>query len=151
MQFTINFTGKRESCKHWNSPHFAWLAVINGVSFEYNTGMGHCTPKYGKPSGARQSIWESERPNKRPAVPCIGTETAWVHLPQLDDILQCLFSDADAGSQSFNDFCDNFGYDNDSLKALDTYRACMESASKLRTALGKEYDAVRTRIESLNN
>ena len=48
------------------------------------------------------------------------------------DILSCLYWDSLSGSESFNDFCDNYGYDNDSLKALDIYRNCMDTATKLR-------------------
>jgi hypothetical protein len=138
MQFTIVFQGKRES-KEWS--HFAWLATINGVSFEYRTGLGHCVPLYTKGKYTA---------NKKP-LNSITIDDGYVSIPTLDDILQCLFSDASAGSESFNDFCDNCGYSNDSLKALDTYRACMDAASKLRTALGAEYTATRERIESLNS
>lgn len=137
MQVKITFQGMRNT-DNWN--HFAWLVNINGVDFEYRTGLGHAVKRY--TSGKYTA-------NKKP-LNSITTDDSYVSIPQLDDILQCLFSDASAGSESFNDFCDNFGYSNDSLKALDTYRACMESASKLRKALGADYSAQRTRVESLN-
>lgn len=40
--------------------------------------------------------------------------------------------DAEAGQKSIDEFCDDLGYDNDSIKALDVYRACMKTAQKLR-------------------
>ena len=48
------------------------------------------------------------------------------------DILACLYNDKQAGEYNFNDFCDNLGYNNDSIKDFDTYRACMDTAYKLR-------------------
>lgn len=58
--------------------------------------------------------------------------------PTAYDLLYCLQSDCQAAEGSFDDFCSNFGYDNDSIKALNTYNACCEGAKKLRKALGPE-------------
>ena len=138
MQVKITFQGARDS-KEWN--HFAWLVNINGVDFEYRTGLGHATPKVNK---------FGDRAWHKPAIPTVSIENAWVHIPGIDGVLECLFSDARCGAESFDDFCDNCGYSNDSLKALDTYRACMESAKNLRKALGAAYETERARIESLN-
>lgn len=43
--------------------------------------------------------------------------------PTVKDVLYSMMVD-DVTGMNFNDFCDNFGYDNDSIKALETYRAC---------------------------
>jgi hypothetical protein len=51
----------------------------------------------------------------------------------IDDILYSLILDSQAGNETFDDFCDNFGYDNDSIKANDIYRACQKNAKKVRT------------------
>ena len=40
--------------------------------------------------------------------------------------------DSGTCDQSFDDWCDNLGFDTDSRKALDTYLACQEQASKFR-------------------
>lgn len=37
-----------------------------------------------------------------------------------------------ASSLSFDDWCSDFGYDSDSIKALSMYRACCEDGKKLR-------------------
>lgn len=34
-------------------------------------------------------------------------------------------------SENFEDFCNNFGYDTDSIKALKTYKACKKQAEKV--------------------
>lgn len=53
--------------------------------------------------------------------------------PDAASFLHCMLSDMEAGEHcSFQDFCDNFGYDNDSIKALETYQACQQGARKFR-------------------
>ena len=42
----------------------------------------------------------------------------------------CFVSDAFAGNESFESFCDEFGYNNDSMKAYKTYKACVKSYNK---------------------
>lgn len=49
--------------------------------------------------------------------------------PTAYDILACLT--ADMGDVSFIEFCDNFGYDNDSIKTQKTYVACVEQSKEL--------------------
>lgn len=60
--------------------------------------------------------------------------------PKLDDVVHSLVSDGSAhfDSQSFEDWCGDFGYDTDSRKAEDTYRTCDEIGKKLMRALGRE-------------
>jgi hypothetical protein len=51
--------------------------------------------------------------------------------PTLEGVLYSLLIDADARNMSFNDWCSDFGYDSDSIKAFNTYQACCESGKKL--------------------
>lgn len=67
--------------------------------------------------------------------------------PKLKDVLECLFTDADCGAQSFTDFCDSCGYSSDSIKAFEIYRACAASGAKLRKALGAKYRDVKFLIQ----
>lgn len=48
------------------------------------------------------------------------------------DVIYCFCMDARAylDSKNFEDFCNNFGYDTDSIKALKTYKACKKQAEK---------------------
>ena len=53
-----------------------------------------------------------------------------------DDLLYAFWSfvsDASAGSQPFDDFCADFGYDADSRTARATWRACLSAARRLGT------------------
>ena len=45
--------------------------------------------------------------------------------PTKKDILYSMIMD-DVSDMNFNDFCDNFGYDKDSIKALKIYNACLK-------------------------
>lgn len=71
--------------------------------------------------------------------------------PKVDELLECLFSDSEAGQESFDNFCDNFGYSADSIKAASTYARCIETKHKLRKALGVHYEKEKERIEKLRD
>ena len=51
--------------------------------------------------------------------------------PTQASVLYCLLLDADCGSMSFDDFCDNCGYNADSISDFKTYQACMETTKKI--------------------
>lgn len=53
----------------------------------------------------------------------------------------CFVSDAVSGNYSFNEFCGEFGYDEDSRKAEKTWKACKKSLEKLNKIYnGDVYD-----------
>lgn len=60
--------------------------------------------------------------------------------PSAADVIYCLCSDARAGELTFEEFCSEFGYDVDSRKAERTWRACRETAPKLRRLLGSDFE-----------
>ena len=47
-------------------------------------------------------------------------------------VLYCLLLDTQACDQSFNDWCEDFGFDTDSRKALNTYLECQRIGTELR-------------------
>jgi hypothetical protein len=59
----------------------------------------------------------------------------WLKLvpPTLPDVMYCLLSDGRCAEGTFEDFCSELGYNNDSISALNTYLACQ----KIRTAMIK--------------
>ena len=44
----------------------------------------------------------------------------------------------DVSNMSFNDFCDVFGYNKDSIKALETYKACLKETETYYDMFDKE-------------
>lgn len=57
--------------------------------------------------------------------------------PTTAEVLESLRLDYDAGSETFDEFCSDFGYDTDSRKALRTWKSCATIATKLSRFLGK--------------
>lgn len=49
--------------------------------------------------------------------------------------LSCIVRDADAGAFPFRDFCADFGYDEDSRKALKTWKTCKSMEKRLQRVL----------------
>jgi len=60
--------------------------------------------------------------------------------PTASEVLSCLISDACAEGESFEEWCDDYGYDSDSRSALATYEACAKSGARLREFLGDHFD-----------
>ena len=106
----------------------------NYKNFKISTGNGD----YKRP------IWDT-KPHKHYIITVVNTETKartnfsfYASLAQPDfkseyDVLNafyCFVSDAVAGIDTFENFCSDFGYDTDSIKALKTYRACERALKK---------------------
>ena len=58
--------------------------------------------------------------------------------PELDEVLDCLASDATGieNARSFDEWCGEYGYDTDSRRAERTYKLCCKQAERLRNLLG---------------
>lgn len=95
--------------------------------------------------GTKKAEWSSDNFNNH-MITVTNTETGnkatfefWASMahPELNreyDILNafyCFITDAISGSESFEDFCSNFGYDKDSITALKIYRKCKKQLEKL--------------------
>ena len=83
-------------------------------STDYFTGLGHRAK-------ARQS-WAKPTPRK----------------PKVADVLHSLTMDASAADQNFHDWCAEYGYSDDSIKALNTYKACLEIGVAMRKHFSPE-------------
>ena len=60
--------------------------------------------------------------------------------PKLDSVLDCLLTDSiGVDGVIFEDFCSEFGYDEDSIKAKKVYEACKKNSKKLKNLLGSTY------------
>jgi hypothetical protein len=58
--------------------------------------------------------------------------------PKMIDVLYALFTDASAADENFSEWCENYGYSDDSIKALNVYKACAETAINLRRQFDSE-------------
>ena len=124
LPVTIAYAGEVNrdgwQCDHWN------VTINKTWHTEYFTGLGHRT----KP----KQQWATTRPVK----------------PKIADIMYSLFLDAEAGDYNFSDWCDMFGYSDDSLKALDIYRACTVTAKNIRKHFTvAEREAIQSIIQDM--
>jgi hypothetical protein len=108
--YNVAYMGERNT-NDW--AHDSFLVSINGFDFSYSTGLGHRT--------------EERR-------------LRLVHAPIIDDVLYSLVTDASCALETFGDFCENLGYDEDSRKALDIYLECQKTANKMHRLLPLSLD-----------
>jgi len=115
-----------------------YIVIIEGQDFEYSCGIGHRIAKNELSmvkNGFKKVINKNPRKDKASLYLYID-ELKAVSKPKplnIDDVLYSLILDSQAGAESFDDFCDNFGYDNDSIKANEIYKACQKNAKKVKT------------------
>lgn len=156
----INYVGIFYN-EEWQSYTMSFKIELNGHTFDYSQGLGHLKifsslklTKLKSKGVKRLGTISASDDHKLNAAICnalirsnytsIDRTAFWnivdlkygsailVIEPDHDSILECLYYDTLAGQDSFDEFCDNHGYSNDSLKALDVYRACMDNARKLK-------------------
>ena len=147
MQYSIKFSHLDET-SDWKA--YVWIVLINKVAFEYKTGLGHATKVY---DYSNKSLVPKKNPKPKDIETIRYTSNGssfWLHVPKIEQVLHCLFIDCEAGTYSFNEFCDNLGCDNDSIKSFEVYRACEETQGKLKKALGEEFQAKKQEIAALD-
>jgi hypothetical protein len=139
MEFTTTLVRNPITLKSddWQKASHQWLVTIGNQNFDYYTGIGHRTKfsrayarEYGKMPIPLAILLKYTKPTR----------------PTFDDVLSCLLTDSLASETSFSNWCGDFGYDDDSIKALDIYRGCCESAKKLRLA-GVDIAAEKIRLQ----
>lgn len=106
---------------------FHWSCVITGrhgsMTVEFSMGKGHATEKSKRLHPLNPDFWP------------LRSKT-----PTLVDVLECLSLDASSvlNSPRFEDWCADYGYDTDSRKAEEIYRACQGQTGQLRQVVGGE-------------
>jgi hypothetical protein len=124
---------------------FEWIVTVNGHNFDYFTGFGHISTNKSKYKFepvddmeinaqvlnvmTRQRYLEVGKQAFNRIAP---SKPYYINEPEEMDVLYCLYSDAQMGNETFEDFCGNCGYDTDSRQALETYLACQSTGHKLR-------------------
>lgn len=106
----------------------AWRVKVGSYEIDYFSGLGNRTPapksaNGGPPPRRGTLLYEQLEALRKPVAPSAA------------GVLYSLLSDAEAGDMSFSEWCGEFGCDNDSIKALNIYKQCEETAR----ALGKVF------------
>ncbi len=58
--------------------------------------------------------------------------------PKVADVLYSLLTDASAEQRNFHEWCSDYGHSLDSISALNTYRACLDTAHALHKCFSPE-------------
>jgi len=136
--------------KPWKSVKF--ICIINGQDFEYHLGMGYVIKFDDREYIQTNYVDWARKANAD------GYETSvdlgpkgcgLVKLPVLENVLNSLFMDSTAHDVSFTDWCNEFGYNNDSINDRKIYDRCIDNYFKLKKALGSKYGDVKAEIEAL--
>lgn len=64
-------------------------------------------------------------------------------LPNVADLLSSLIIGAYALDVTFEEWCSEFGFNNDSIKARDTYHASQQNGIRIKRVLGELFDQAR--------
>ena len=137
IAYGVRYVGETMRDNKWQCD--AWRVSFTAVRFpqklpgtvsietDYYTGLGHRKPVKGS-----NQMRESKFPKNtvgyhnwvkqyvRPTAPCAA------------DVLYGLILDSSAIDTSFEYWCSDYGYDADSISALNTYQACCKIAKELR-------------------
>lgn len=101
------------------------------ATVDYMAGLGHC-PSYKYPL----TVAKLQAVDRQCET---GTYRGRKINPDAVDVLASLAMEADViDYASFEDWAESFGYDPDSREAEKVYNACMDTALKLRSALGDD-------------
>lgn len=101
--------------------------------FDFYTGIGHRV--IDGMVRARLREYYKATPNKRRH----ELEKASVPFPPFAaSVLHSLILDSSACDQSFDSWCADYGYDNDSIKARNTYDACQKNTDNMRAIFSRD-------------
>ena len=139
IRFTVRLLGETKR-DDWECDE--WRVSFGKLETSYFTGTGLRKPIAGAPKdkGNPRTLYREdwERRYLRPQA------------PQAADVLHSLVLDSEADGMSFRDWCDNFGYSDDSLKALEVYRQCCATANSLRKTFKPDsLAAIREAVQDL--
>lgn len=120
----IDYVGETVRDGDWRCDH--WRVTLSNKSgqwvTDYFTGLGH----------RKVDKWKQSKPVK----------------PKIIGVLHSLFMDAQAADQNFIDWCADFGYSDDSMKAFSIYKQCCETGLMLRKYFDpKTREAIQAVIE----
>lgn len=139
VEFKATYIGetKRDewACDAWSCTFFKEEGDVH-VVFKFYTGLGNRKSpewKYGV----------SGYDNGPPPRPGTLLHEQWMkqakpQAPHPADVLQSVILDSSALGQSFESWCNEYGYDSDSRKAEGIYRACQQNADKLARVFDTE-------------
>lgn len=123
--------------------------VMDKWSVSFASGKAQIETDFHTGTGHRQLVRGFKALSLPGAVNVKGQWQAFkVVAPHAADVLACCILDMSAESETFANWCDNFGYDSDSIKARETYDACQRIADKMRRVFtGQQIEQLREALQ----
>lgn len=129
-------------------PSLNWECALkrgaHSYSFPYTKGSGHCHA-YRNPirfSDGRKDEYATKEAIRREC------ETGHkVPPPTLVEVCYSLFMDAYDGS--FEDWCSEFGFSDDSIRAKAMYEECCRTRYALQRMFGQHYDSIKNLLSDM--
>lgn len=137
----VGFTYKGDwPCDEWR---VTFSKGKESLTTEYYTGTGHrvLDPLYKNDKFAKMDLEKARNYLKKGETPkneAIFLKLSKIVSPGVAGVLSGLILDPRALDQSFADWCDDLGYDDDSISAFDAYRACCENGKKLQKVFSRD-------------
>lgn len=123
------------------NPSLNWDCTLSlgghSYSFPYTKGSGHCHA-YKNPvrlPGGRKDEYATKEAIRHEC------ETGHKSTPSLEEVCYSLFMDAYDGS--FEDWCEEYGYSDDSIRAKALYEECCRNHYALQRMFGHRYDSLK--------
>lgn len=145
VTFSASLVGETVRENNWKCDEWRITLTAPGkptLTEPYYTGTGH-----------RKQVRPMPSPAYRPRTIAYEewAKTAFKpQAPEAADFLHSFLSDGEAVNMSFTDWCAEYGYDDDSIKALRTYEACCAIGAKLRQFFTRDdVEALREMVREL--
>lgn len=135
INYSVRYVGETARDNDWQCDAWRVSFAAGKSRFEtdYFTGLGHRKVPGNRPL---KKNWEIGYVAPKPVSPCAA------------DVLNSLILDSSAADMSFNDWCDDYGFDNDSISAFNTYQLCCKAAHDLRQVFSRaQIETLRTLLE----
>ena len=137
LPITIRYVGQTKRDNDWDCDEWRVVFTTQQRRWEtpYYTGLGLRSPipklylLFNPPRYGTLAYEQLEKATRKPVT------------PKKADVLHSLFMDAMAADYNFDDWCADYGYDSDSIKALNTYKECLDTAQRLRSFFTAEQRA----------
>lgn len=139
IHFYVKYLGEK---RVWDNKQVSdhWSVKIGLYDFDFYTGVGHRLGIIGTKYRLTTKQTDSVKPlrdmlgKNRLDETVIKLENSdqYAVSPTQSSVLYCLLLDASGAEQNFNDWCSDFGYDNDSITAFKTYQSCCDILEKMR-------------------
>lgn len=126
----IGSDGKRAE---W--PHDVWSVTLHHGDKTHTTEF-KCSIGHRIRSGSRGVQYYVERLGWLDDVKAAEAALTKPVAPTTADVLACLLSDASGASETFEEWCSSYGMSDDSIKVLETYRACQKTRVAMQRFLG---------------